>query len=108
MRALGPEQNRDKSTFKVPQKASAFLQGSMAVMMALRARDRGQARGQVIDLSLLEPIFGVLGPEAAIYRETHARLAHEGGTVQMLARIGYGPEVPVSPRWPLEAKLGQA
>ena len=48
----------------------AGLQGSMAVMMALRARDRGQARGQVIDLSLLEPIFGVLGPEAAIYRET--------------------------------------
>ena len=48
----------------------AGLQGSMAVMMALRSRDRGKSRGQVIDLSLLEPIFGVLGPEAAIYRET--------------------------------------
>ena len=48
----------------------AGLQGAMAVMMALRARDRGKSRGQVIDLSLLEPIFGVLGPEAAIYRET--------------------------------------
>lgn len=42
---------------------------------------------------------------AALYAETHARLAPEGGTVQMLARIGYGPEVSVSPRWPLEAKL---
>ncbi len=41
-----------------------------------------------------------------LYAETHARLAPEGGTVQMLARIGYGPEVSVSPRWPLEAKLG--
>jgi crotonobetainyl-CoA:carnitine CoA-transferase CaiB-like acyl-CoA transferase len=48
----------------------AGLQGSMAVMMALRSRDRGKSRGQVIDLSLLEPIFGVLGPEAAVYRET--------------------------------------
>ncbi|MGI9479141.1 MAG: CaiB/BaiF CoA transferase family protein [Hyphomicrobiaceae bacterium] len=48
----------------------AGLQGSMAVMMALRSRDRGKSRGQVIDLSLIEPIFGVLGPEAAIYRET--------------------------------------
>lgn len=48
----------------------AGLQGSMAVMMALRSRDRGKSRGQVIDLSLIEPIFGVLGPEAAVYRET--------------------------------------
>ncbi len=46
------------------------LQGAMATMMALRARDNGEARGQVIDLSLLEPMFGVLGPQAAVYRET--------------------------------------
>lgn len=42
---------------------------------------------------------------AALYQETHERLAPEGGTVQMLARIGYGPEVAASPRWPIEAKL---
>lgn len=48
----------------------AGLQGAMATTMALRARDQGNTRGQVIDLSLLEPIFGTLGPEAAIYRET--------------------------------------
>ena len=41
---------------------------------------------------------------AALYRDIHARLAPQGGTVQMLARIGYGPTVDPSPRWPLEAK----
>lgn len=42
---------------------------------------------------------------AALYADLHARLAPEGGTVQMLARIGYGPMVDPSPRWPLEAKI---
>lgn len=42
---------------------------------------------------------------AALYRDLHARLAPTGGTVQMLARIGYGPAVAPSPRWPLEAKI---
>lgn len=46
------------------------LYGAMATTMALRARDRGATRGQVIDLSLLEPMFSVLGPEAAIYALT--------------------------------------
>ena len=39
------------------------------------------------------------------YSEIHSMLARTGETVQMLGRLGYGPEVPVSPRWPLEAKL---
>lgn len=43
----------------------------------------------------------------AHYDATHRTLAPGGGTVQMLARIGYGPEVPPSPRWPLEAKLAR-
>jgi crotonobetainyl-CoA:carnitine CoA-transferase CaiB-like acyl-CoA transferase len=47
----------------------AGLSGAMAVVTALLARERGAA-GQVIDLSLLEPIFSTLGPEAAIYRHT--------------------------------------
>ncbi|MEM6323019.1 MAG: twin-arginine translocation pathway signal protein, partial [Pseudomonadota bacterium] len=42
---------------------------------------------------------------AAHYKSVHDSLALEGGTVQMLARIGYGPDVPVSPRWPIEAKM---
>lgn len=41
-----------------------------------------------------------------LYDDTHQRLAPNGGTVQMLARIGYGPDVAVSPRWPIEAKIG--
>jgi crotonobetainyl-CoA:carnitine CoA-transferase CaiB-like acyl-CoA transferase len=47
----------------------AGLSGAMATVTALLARERG-AGGQVIDLSLLEPIFSTLGPEAAIYRQT--------------------------------------
>ncbi|WP_188716091.1 CaiB/BaiF CoA transferase family protein [Paracoccus acridae] len=48
----------------------AGITGANAAMMALFARERGDAQGQVIDLSLLEPIFSVLGPEAAIYKTT--------------------------------------
>jgi crotonobetainyl-CoA:carnitine CoA-transferase CaiB-like acyl-CoA transferase len=47
----------------------AGLYGAFAVMTALRARDRG-GHGQVIDLSLLEAMFSVMGPEAAIFRQT--------------------------------------
>jgi len=50
----------------------AGLYGSNAVVTALYARMRGTARGQVIDVSLLEAIFSILGPEAAIYRHTGA------------------------------------
>ena len=49
----------------------AGLYGAFATITALRARERG-TRGQVIDLTLLESIFSVLGPEAAIYRATGA------------------------------------
>jgi crotonobetainyl-CoA:carnitine CoA-transferase CaiB-like acyl-CoA transferase len=48
----------------------AGLYGATAVLTALFARERGTAAGQVIDLSLLEPMVSVLGPEAAIYRAT--------------------------------------
>src|SRR5262252_2726851 len=47
----------------------AGLYGAFAVLTALRARDRG-GQGQIIDLSLLDAMFSVLGPEAAIYRQT--------------------------------------
>lgn len=35
----------------------------------------------------------------------HGRLAPQGGTVQMFARLGYGPSVAPSPRWPVGAKM---
>ena len=48
----------------------AGIYGASATLTALLARDRGLSRGQVIDLSLLEPMVSVLGPEAAIYEVT--------------------------------------
>jgi len=48
------------------------LYGAFATVTALRAREHGAARGQVIDLTLLESMFSVLGPEAAIYRMSGA------------------------------------
>jgi crotonobetainyl-CoA:carnitine CoA-transferase CaiB-like acyl-CoA transferase len=54
----------------------AGLYGAFAVVTALRARDHGDGSGdgdgdgQVIDLSLLESMFSVLGPEAAIFQRT--------------------------------------
>lgn len=45
-------------------------------------------------------------PEMApLYAQAHALLARPGHRVQMLGRLGYGPAIPRSPRWPLEAKL---
>lgn len=48
-------------------------------------------------------------PEMAeLYTNIHASLAPSGGTIQMFARIGYGPATPPSPRWPLEQKIAQS
>jgi crotonobetainyl-CoA:carnitine CoA-transferase CaiB-like acyl-CoA transferase len=48
----------------------AGLQGAMSVMIALYARDRNGCPGQTIDLSLLEGLFSILGPQAAEYELT--------------------------------------
>lgn len=45
----------------------AGIYGANAVSMALLSRLRGRSRGQVIDLSLLESIFSVLGPEVTAF-----------------------------------------
>ena len=42
---------------------------------------------------------------AGSYREIHGLLAPQGGTVQMLGRLGYGPKVAPSPRWRLKEKI---
>jgi hypothetical protein len=42
---------------------------------------------------------------AAKYQQAHQMLAAPGETVQMLGRVGHGPETPPAPRWPLESKL---
>ena len=61
----------------------AGLYGAFATVTAVRARERGEAPGQVIDLSLLEPIISILGPEAAAYtitRETKQRVGSGSNT----------------------------
>jgi len=46
----------------------AALTGCAAVMIALWWREHGgDGRGQVIDLSIYEPLFSVLGPQALLY-----------------------------------------
>jgi len=42
---------------------------------------------------------------AAHYRSAHAMLAEPGHTVQMLGRLGFGPKVQQTPRWPLETRI---
>lgn len=56
----------------------------------------------------LQPLSQVLQeyPEmAAVYGKAHQMLAPDGGTLQMLGRLGYADPVPASPRWPLESKI---
>ena len=48
----------------------AGLYGAAAVMIALREVEVNGGRGQVVDLPLLDPLFHVLGPQAASYRLT--------------------------------------
>jgi crotonobetainyl-CoA:carnitine CoA-transferase CaiB-like acyl-CoA transferase len=48
----------------------AGLYGATGVMIALREVEVNGGRGQVIDLPLLDPLFTMLGPQAANYRLT--------------------------------------
>lgn len=48
----------------------AGLYGASAVMIALRQAEAEGGRGQVIDLPLLDPLFGILSPQAANFRLT--------------------------------------
>src|SRR5712671_3160982 len=50
----------------------AGLYGAAAVLIALREAQKEGGRGQVIDLPLLDPLFAILGPQAAHYRLTGA------------------------------------
>jgi hypothetical protein len=42
---------------------------------------------------------------AAHYQRVHKMLARPGETLQMLGRLGYGPAIDPSPRWPLETRI---
>ena len=59
----------------------------------------------------LQPVSQALQeyPEMrAAHRRLHQDLDAREGTVQMLGRLGYAPNVPPSPRWPLDAKIMKA
>jgi hypothetical protein len=45
---------------------------------------------------------------AAHYAMAHKMLAAPGETLQMLGRLGYGPTIDASPRWPLETRIANA
>jgi len=47
----------------------AALAGATAVLAALRHRDQVSGRGQVLDITLYEPLLSVLGPDAARYAQ---------------------------------------
>ena len=54
------------SPTNAPMALADFIAGvhlAFAVMIALRHQKRGVAGGQVIDLALYEPLFGMLGPD---------------------------------------------
>jgi formyl-CoA transferase len=48
----------------------AGLYGAAAVMMGLREAEKANGSGQVVDLPLFDPLFAVLGPQAANFRLT--------------------------------------
>ncbi|NML34484.1 CaiB/BaiF CoA transferase family protein [Paraburkholderia antibiotica] len=54
-------------TFAIADAAAGYL-GAFSVMTALHGRDKHpEKRGEVIDLSLMEAMFGLLGPQASAY-----------------------------------------
>ena len=56
----------------------AGLYGAIGAMIALREVEVNGGKGQVIDLPLLDPLFHVLGPQAAAYRLTGKVKARTG------------------------------
>lgn len=50
----------------------AGLEGVASALLALREAERPGGRGQVIDLPLYDPLFALLGPQAANFRLTGA------------------------------------
>lgn len=56
-------------TFALADGSAAFA-GAMAALLALYHRDARGGKGQVIDLSIIEPIMTLLGQQPTIYHQT--------------------------------------
>ncbi|PLS20919.1 CaiB/BaiF CoA transferase family protein [Neptunicoccus cionae] len=69
----------------------AGLAGFGGVLSAVIARDKGQTKGQVVDLSLFEPLFGILGPWAAAYEATGKVPQRMGNSSEVAAPRGLYP-----------------
>jgi formyl-CoA transferase len=65
--------------------AFAGLYGALSALTALRAVEVGGGEGQVIDLSLIEPVVAMLGPKAAEYRLTGAATQRMGSRCNIQA-----------------------
>jgi len=63
----------------------AGLSGAYATLVALREVEVNGGSGQVVDLSLLEPILGTLGPDAAIFQHTGRKPKRLGNRVENAA-----------------------
>ena len=63
----------------------AGIQGAFATMVAVREAERPGGKGQVIDLSLLEPLHATLGPEAAAWRITGSIPPRSGNRASITA-----------------------
>jgi crotonobetainyl-CoA:carnitine CoA-transferase CaiB-like acyl-CoA transferase len=63
----------------------AGLSGAFATMVALRAAEQAGGKGQVVDLSLLEPLHAILGPDAALHRLTGAVMPRSGNHASITA-----------------------
>jgi crotonobetainyl-CoA:carnitine CoA-transferase CaiB-like acyl-CoA transferase len=63
----------------------AGLSGAFATLAAVREVEVNGGVGQVVDLSLLEPMIGVLGPDAAIYQHTGKRPRRLGNRAENAA-----------------------
>jgi len=63
----------------------AGLSGAFATLAAIREVEVRRGAGQVVDLSLLEPMIGVLGPDAAIFQHTGRKPQRLGNRVDNAA-----------------------
>jgi crotonobetainyl-CoA:carnitine CoA-transferase CaiB-like acyl-CoA transferase len=87
----------------------AALAGASAVLAALHHRDQVSGRGQVVDVSLYEPLLGLLGPDAARYAldgtvRTRAGNASDNSSPRGTYRTREGKWVALSASTPASAR----
>jgi len=63
----------------------AGLYGAFSTMVAVKAAMAGPGGGQVIDLSLLEPLLSILGPDAALFQLTKEVPSRTGNRTSIAA-----------------------